>query len=179
MAELEGKVAIVTGSGRCIGKAVAKVFAREGAKVVVASRTPATVEAVAQEIRDEGHTALSVPTDVSQKDQILAMVATTVEHYGTVDILINNAGITRDNILVRMKEDEWDEIIDTNLSSVYKMSKAVLRGMIRLIHVARADGNNYEMNPRMKTYFEDRVGLDPKQVQYVMDLSARIAKRVK
>ena len=56
---------------------------------------------------------------------------------------------------------------------------AVLRGMIRLIHVARADGNNYEMNPRMKTYFEDRVGLDPKQVQYVMDLSARIAKRVK
>ena len=56
---------------------------------------------------------------------------------------------------------------------------AVLRGMIRLIHVARADGNNYEMNPRMKTYFEDRVGLDPKQVQYVMDLSLRIAKRVK
>jgi len=91
MAELEGKVAIVTGSGRGIGKAVAKVFAREGAKVVVASRTPATVEAVAQEIRDEGHTALGVPTDVSQKDQILAMVATTVEHYGTVDILINNA----------------------------------------------------------------------------------------
>ena len=91
MAELEGKVAIVTGSGRGIGKAVAKVFAREGAKVVVASRTPATVEAVAQEIRDEGHTARGVPTDVSQKDQILAMVATTVEHYGTVDILINNA----------------------------------------------------------------------------------------
>jgi len=91
MAELEGKVAIVTGSGRGIGKAVAKVFAREGAKVVVASRTPATVEAVAQEIRDEGHTALGVPTDVSQKEQILAMVATTVEHYGTVDILINNA----------------------------------------------------------------------------------------
>ncbi|MBC8475994.1 MAG: SDR family NAD(P)-dependent oxidoreductase, partial [Gammaproteobacteria bacterium] len=91
MAELEGKVAIVTGSGRGIGKAVAKVFAREGAKVVVASRTPATVEAVAQEIRDEGHTALGVPTDVSQKDQILAMVATTGEHYGTRDILINNA----------------------------------------------------------------------------------------
>ncbi|MBT5601016.1 MAG: SDR family NAD(P)-dependent oxidoreductase, partial [Gammaproteobacteria bacterium] len=84
-------MAIVTGSGRGIGKAIAKVFAREGAKVVIASRTPATVAAVNKEITDEGFTALGVPTDVSQKNQIQAMVATTVAHFGTVDILINNA----------------------------------------------------------------------------------------
>lgn len=91
MGELEGKVAIVTGSGRGIGKAVAKVFGREGAKVVVASRTPATVESVVAEITAEGNTAIGVPTDVSKKADIQNMVAKAVEAFGTVDILVNNA----------------------------------------------------------------------------------------
>jgi NAD(P)-dependent dehydrogenase (short-subunit alcohol dehydrogenase family) len=91
MGELDGKAAIVTGSGRGIGKAIAKVYAREGAKVVVASRTPATVDQVVADIVAEGHTAIGVPTDVSKKDQIWNMVAKCVEAFGTVDILVNNA----------------------------------------------------------------------------------------
>ena len=91
MGQLDGKVAIVTGSGRGIGKAIAKVFAREGAKVVVASRTPATVAQVTADILAEGHTAIGVPTDVSRKEDIWNMVARAVEEWGTVDILVNNA----------------------------------------------------------------------------------------
>lgn len=91
MGELDGKVAIVTGAGRGFGKATAKVFARQGARVVVASRTPTTVEAVTAEIVAEGHSAIGVVTDVSQRDQIFAMVERTVEAFGGVDILVNNA----------------------------------------------------------------------------------------
>ena len=91
MGELDGKVAIVTGSGRGIGKAVATVYAREGAKVVVASRTPATVESVVADITAEGNTAIGVPTDVSKKADIWNMVAKAVDAFGTVDILVNNA----------------------------------------------------------------------------------------
>jgi 2-hydroxycyclohexanecarboxyl-CoA dehydrogenase len=91
MGTLEGKVAIVTGAGRGIGKAVATVYAREGASVVVASRTPATVDAVVESIRAEGNTAIGVPTDVSRKGDIFAMVGEAVETFGTVDVLVNNA----------------------------------------------------------------------------------------
>ncbi len=91
MGKLDGKVAIVTGSGRGIGKAIAIRFAEEGARVVVASRTPATVESMAKQIRDAGGTATGVPCDVSVKEQVFAMVDRTVKEFGTVDILVNNA----------------------------------------------------------------------------------------
>ena len=91
MGQLDGKVAIVTGAGRGIGKGIAKVFAREGAKVVVASRTPATVASVVAEIEAEGFIAFGVVVDVSNKEQIFNMVAETVKKFGTVDILVNNA----------------------------------------------------------------------------------------
>ena len=91
MGQLDGKVAIVTGAGRGIGKGIAKVFAREGAKVVVASRTPATVASVVAEIEAEGFIAFGVVVDVSNKEQIFNMVAETVKKFGSVDILVNNA----------------------------------------------------------------------------------------
>lgn len=91
MGILDGKVAIVTGAGRGIGRATAKVYAREGAKVVVASRTPANVQKVVDEITAEGFIAIGIPTDVGKKDEMFSMVAKTVETFGTVDILVNNA----------------------------------------------------------------------------------------
>ncbi len=89
--QLDGSVAIVTGAGRGIGRAIAKVYGREGAKVAVVSRTPATVDAVVAEIVAQGGQAIGVPCDVGVKAQIFAAVATTLEHFGTVDILVNNA----------------------------------------------------------------------------------------
>ncbi|MDB5447400.1 MAG: Short-chain dehydrogenase [Phenylobacterium sp.] len=91
MGQLEGKVAIVTGAGRGIGKAIAVAYGREGAKVVVASRTPATVEAVAQEIRDAGGTARGEACDVGHKDQVFAMVEKAAAEFGPIDVLVNNA----------------------------------------------------------------------------------------
>ena len=91
MGQLEGKVAIVTGSSRGIGKGIATVYSREGAKVIVASRTPSRVEDVAEEIRAEGGIAVGIPCDVGKKDHIFSMVEKTVEEFGTVDILVNNA----------------------------------------------------------------------------------------
>lgn len=154
MAELEGKVAIVTGSGRGIGKAIAKVFAREGAKVVIASRTPATVAAVTKEITDEGFTALGVPTDVSQKDQIQTMVATTVEHFGTVDILINNAqgfgtaANPRASTIPTPIEDtddaEWDYTFRTGATATLWAMQAVFpymkEGGGRIVNFASGSG---------------------------------------
>lgn len=113
MGQLDGKVAIVTGAGRGIGKAIAKVFAREGAKVVVASRTPATVASVVAEIEAEGFIAFGVVVDVSNKEQIFNMVAETVKKFGTVDILVNNAqGFgTAENLVPQLFPRQWKTLM--------------------------------------------------------------------
>ena len=130
--DLGGKVALVTGASRGIGRATATVLAGCGAAVIVNYRgqAEAAAEVVAQ-IEAAGGRATAVQADVSDAGDVDRLVKTTTDTYGSLDILVNNAGIARDNLLLRMKDDEWDSVIDTNLRGTYLLTKAVLRPMMR------------------------------------------------
>jgi 3-oxoacyl-[acyl-carrier protein] reductase len=126
----QDKVAIVTGGAGGIGQATALGLVAEGAKVVILDLTPKGEE-VAAKIRQDGGDALFIQTDVSKAESVQKAVKKTIDSYGQIDILINNAGITRDNILMMMTEEEWDLVLKVNLFSVYHCSKAVVRQMMR------------------------------------------------
>jgi len=130
--KLEGKVALVTGASRGIGREIALEFAREGADVVVNyAGSEAKAKEVAEEIQAMGRNALIYQCNVAISEEVQNMVKDTIEHFGKLDILVNNAGITRDNLLMRMKDDEWDDVINTNLKSVFLTTKAVTRQMMK------------------------------------------------
>ena len=128
---LNGKLVLVTGASRGIGRAIALTLGSAGATVIGTATSEEGAKNISKTISENNILGCGMSLNVTDNDQISNVLKAVNEEYGTVDILINNAGITRDNILLRMKEEEWDEIISTNLSSVYKMSKAVLRGMMK------------------------------------------------
>jgi len=129
---LNGKIALVTGASRGIGKAIALTLAEAGADVVVNyAGSEQAAEDVVQAIRSLGRRAEKVQANVSQSAQVEEMVKFTLETFGKLDILVNNAGITRDNLIMRMKEEEFDEVIDTNLKGVFNCVKAVTRPMMK------------------------------------------------
>ena len=128
---LNEKLVLVTGASRGIGRAIALTLGNAGATVIGTATNDEGASNITKIFTENNILGIGMRLDVTDNEQISELLKSITADYGSVDILVNNAGITRDNILVRMKEDEWDDIINTNLSSVYKMSKAVLRGMIK------------------------------------------------
>jgi NAD(P)-dependent dehydrogenase (short-subunit alcohol dehydrogenase family) len=128
--DLTGKVAIVTGSGKGIGKFIALGLAQCGAKVVVAARTAAEIEAVADEIRSSGGEAVAQVTDITSSEQVEALVKTAVDHFGAVNILVNNAARSFFRPLMDLREDGFDKIFDTNVKGTFMLSRAAAKVMM-------------------------------------------------
>ncbi len=129
---LQGKVALVTGASRGIGRAIAEELAARGASVVVNFHSNAAAAAeVVSAIEENGGTAVAVQADVSDFTAAQNLVKATIDAFGQIDILVNNAGTTQDTLLLMMKEDQWDRVIDTNLKSVFNCCKAATRPMVR------------------------------------------------
>lgn len=127
----EGKVAVVTGAGRGIGKAIAESLAAEGLHVVCISRSASSCGAAAEAIQASGGSAEAVAVDIADREAVRAVAEAINKKYGAIDILVNNAGITRDNLLMRMKDEEWDDVIATNLSSARTLVQAFIQPMAR------------------------------------------------
>jgi 3-oxoacyl-[acyl-carrier protein] reductase len=131
MSSLNGKIALVTGASRGIGKAIAEHLVTMGATVIGTATSDNGAAAISEYLSENGTGMVLNVTDNASMTDLLSKIS---EGFGAIDILVNNAGITRDNLLMRMKEDEWNDIIQTNLTSVFKLSKAVLRGMMKKRH---------------------------------------------
>jgi len=131
---LEGKTAFVTGATRGIGKAIALALIRSGANVVGTATTAAGAAAITEYLKEAGGRGEGMQLNVTDGAAIESVVARVVQQFGDVTILVNNAGITRDNLLMRMKDEEWDSIMETNLKAAYRLSKSVLRGMMKARH---------------------------------------------
>ncbi|MCF7824564.1 MAG: 3-oxoacyl-[acyl-carrier-protein] reductase [Candidatus Marinimicrobia bacterium] len=132
MIDLTNKVALVTGSTRGIGHQIALQIAELGGKIVLSSRNAEDCQRVAEEFRSLGHTCIGVAADVSSMEDCKALANAALEEFGQVDILVNNAGVTMDNLMMRMKEYQWDDIMNINLKSVFNMSQVLLRNFLKL-----------------------------------------------
>lgn len=143
---LNGKAALVTGASRGIGRAIAIELAKQGANVAVNfAGSEAKALEVVEEIRAMGREAIAIQADVASSEATVNMVKQVIDTFGSLDILVNNAGITRDNLLMRMKDEEWDAVINTNLKGVFNCTKAVTRQMMkqrsgRIINIASIVG---------------------------------------
>jgi 3-oxoacyl-[acyl-carrier protein] reductase len=160
---LDGQVAIVTGASRGIGRSIALALAAEGAQVVVNYAQSATAaQALAAEISANGGEAIALQADVAQADQVEALVKQTLDHFGRIDILVNNAGITRDTLLLRMKLEDWQAVIDLNLTGVFLCTRAVSKVMLkqrsgRVINIASVAGQMG--NPGQANYSAAKAGV--------------------
>lgn len=145
-ARFEGKTALVTGASRGIGRAIAVLLASEGANIVVNYHSRAdAAECVAEEVRGCGVQALVARADVAIAGDVERLVSAAIEQFKRVDVLVNNAGITRDTLIMRMGEDDWDAVIDTNLKSAFLVTRAALRPMLRqragrIVNIASISG---------------------------------------
>ncbi len=160
---LSGKVAIVTGASRGIGRAIAIALATEGAKVVVNyARSEAAAQEVVKAITDQGGEAIAIQGDVSDAEQVQNLIKETRNQYGSIDVLVNNAGITRDTLLLRMKPEDWQAVIDLNLTGVFLCTQAVSKIMLkqrqgRIINIASVAGQMG--NPGQANYSAAKAGV--------------------
>lgn len=160
---LKDKVAIVTGASRGIGKAAALALVTQGAKVVINyARSSEAAEATVKEITDAGQEAIAVQADVSQSAEVDNLIKTTLDKFGRIDVLVNNAGITKDTLLLRMKPEQWQAVIDLNLTGVFLCTKAVSKTMLkqrsgRIINIASVAGQMG--NPGQANYSAAKAGV--------------------
>jgi 3-oxoacyl-[acyl-carrier protein] reductase len=159
---LQGKTALVTGASRGIGQAIALHLGRAGATVIGTATSDAGATAIGDYLREAGVAGTGMKLDVTDVAEVDAVIAAINAQFGEIAILVNNAGITRDNLLMRMKDSEWDDIIATNLSSVFRLSRAVLRGMMkarsgRIISIASVVGAMG--NPGQTNYSAAKAGI--------------------
>ncbi len=131
MLDLSDKVAIVTGASRGIGKTIATTFANAGAHVVCVARTTDKIEQLSEKINSNGGSSSYTSCDIGVKDNIYDMMQNVILNYGKIDILVNNAGITKDSLLLRMKEEDWDMVLNINLKGAFHCTKTVIKPMIK------------------------------------------------
>jgi 3-oxoacyl-[acyl-carrier protein] reductase len=157
---LEGEIALVTGASRGIGKAIAERLAADGATVIGTATTDNGAAAISDYLKASGGKGMCL--NVTDNASVAAVIKQITDEFGTVSILVNNAGITKDNLLMMMKEDQWDDVINTNLTSVYRLSKSVLRSMMkarkgRIINIASVVGSTG--NPGQTNYSATKAGM--------------------
>jgi len=173
---LGGRVALVTGASRGIGRAILMTLARAGATVVGTATSEAGAAAIGKALGTAGLAGRGAVLDVAQQSSVDALIADVEAREGSVGILVNNAGITRDGLLLRMKAEDWDTILNTNLSSVFRLSKAVLRGMMkardgRIVSIASVVG--LTGNPGQANYAAAKAGI----VGFSKSLAREVASR--
>ena len=132
--QITEQVTLVTGASRGIGRAIAEKLGKAGATVIGTATTDAGAKSISDYFKEAGITGKGMTLNVTEPDSIDALIKAVTAEYGAITVLVNNAGITRDNLMLRMKEEEWNDIISTNLTSVYRLSKACLRGMMKARH---------------------------------------------
>ncbi|WP_068545227.1 3-oxoacyl-ACP reductase FabG [Thalassotalea crassostreae] len=170
---LEGKTALVTGASRGIGKAIAEQLVSQGATVIGTATSQGGADNISAYLADNGK---GFALNVTDSDSITALFEAIKAEFGQIDILVNNAGITRDNLMMRMKEDEWDDIISTNLNSLFKISKAVMRPMMknrngRIINIGSVVGSMG--NAGQVNYATSKAGL----LGFTKSLAKEVASR--
>ncbi|MEJ2346917.1 MAG: 3-oxoacyl-ACP reductase FabG [Gammaproteobacteria bacterium] len=162
MNSLENQIALVTGASRGIGKAIALELGRRGAVVAGTATSASGADGISAYLEEHGTQGTGLVLDVTAPETVAGVVKTVEERFGAPSILVNNAGITRDNLLMRMKDEEWDAIIDTNLSSVFRLSRACLRAMMkarygRIVNITSVVGATG--NPGQANYAAAKAGI--------------------
>lgn len=176
MSSLAGKVAVVTGASRGIGRGIALHLAGMGAEIVATARTEEAAARTVEAIREAGGTASAHAVDVSLDEAVEAFARDMKDRHGTIAVLVNNAGITRDNLLLRMKQEDWDAVLGTNLAGVFRLSKALVPGMIRkkwgrVVNITSVVGSLG--NPGQANYAASKAGIEG----FTRSLAREVASR--
>jgi 3-oxoacyl-[acyl-carrier protein] reductase len=172
----ENQIALVTGASRGIGRAIAEVLGRRGATVIGTATSEQGAQAISEMLAAAGIKGAGKVLDVTDADSVASLIKDVTDNYGTPAILVNNAGITRDNLLMRMKDEEWDEVIETNLTSAFRMCRACLKGMMkarfgRIIMISSVIGATG--NPGQANYAATKAGV----IGFAKSLAREIGSR--
>jgi 3-oxoacyl-[acyl-carrier protein] reductase len=173
---ISGKIAVVTGASRGIGKAIALELGRRGAIVVGTATSDTGADKISAYLQEAGITGKGCCLDVASESSVDAFCTAVQTAHGAVEILVNNAGITRDNLMLRMKEEEWSAVINTNLTAVFRMTKALLRGMTkarwgRIINISSVVGSSG--NPGQANYAAAKAGLEGFSRALALEIGSR------